>query len=81
MSTTNETSPEAKRQKRPRVQLDFTPEAYERIKELKTMARADSIPDMFRDALRLFEWYQVRKKEGHRFLVQKDGKPVEVNLV
>ena len=38
----------AEKPKRPRVQLDFTPEAYDRVKELAQMSRADSIPDMFR---------------------------------
>jgi len=69
------------RPRRPRVQLDFTPEAYNRLLELVTMSRAESVPDMFREALRLFEWYHVRKSQGFQILVQKPGgKPMAVDL-
>ena len=70
----------AEKPKRPRVQLDFTPEAYDRVKELVQMSRADSIPDMFREALRLYEWYQTRKKEGYKIQLEKDGEKIEVDL-
>ena len=67
--------------KRPRVQLDFTPAAYERIKELTQLSRTHSIPDMFRDALKLFDWYQTKKQEGYRLALQKDGKTIPVDLM
>jgi hypothetical protein len=74
-------APQSKeRPKRPRVQLDFTPAAYDKLNDLVRSSGAESIPDMFRDALRLFDWYQTRKQEGYRLMLEKDEKMTLVDL-
>lgn len=68
--------------KRQRVQLDFLPDAYARLAELRALSHARSIPDLIRTALRVYEWYLTRKLEGYKLqLVAKDGKVVPVDLM
>lgn len=39
-----------------RVQLDFSPEAYERLLEIRKRARLSTNADTIRSALRFYEW-------------------------
>lgn len=66
--------------KRPRVQLDFTRPAFKRLRELKDLAGLRSLPDVFREALRVYEWYLIRKSEGYRLQIMKDGRTTDVDL-
>ncbi len=40
-----------------RVQLDFAPEALERLDQLKELTGASTRAEIIRQALRLFEWF------------------------
>ena len=51
---------------RRRVQLDFSPEAYERLMELQRESGAPSNADLMRNAIRLFEWLVERHRDGYR---------------
>lgn len=72
-STQTEESP------RQRVQLDFSPEAYNRLAALRSKAEARTNAELVRNALRLYEWFlQQRGKKIHVI----DGDNVkEVELV
>jgi len=71
-------APESVRQ---RVQLDFTPEAFERLWEIKEMAEAKTNAEVVRNALRLYEWFLKQRRENYKFQLVKDNKVKEVEIV
>ena len=71
-------TPESGRQ---RVQLDFTPEALERLREIKEMAEAKTNAEVVRNALRLYEWFLKQRRENYTFQLVKDNKVKEVEIV
>ena len=56
------------------VQLDFTPRAMERLKDLRReVPSATSNAEIVRRALLLFEWYLIKQEDGWTLqLVTKD---------
>jgi hypothetical protein len=40
-----------------RVQFDFSPEAYKRLKDLKEKTDASTNAEVVRNALKLYEWF------------------------
>jgi hypothetical protein len=73
-----ETQEESSRQ---RVQLDFTPEALERLRQIKEMAEAKTNAEVVRNALRLYEWFLRQKRENYKFQLVKDNMVKEVEIV
>ena len=71
-------TPESGRQ---RVQLDFTPEALERFREIKEMVEAKTNAEVVRNALRLYEWFLKQRRENYTFQLVKDNKVKEVEIV
>lgn len=71
-------APEVGRQ---RVQLDFTPEALERLRQIKEMADAKTNAEVVRNALRLYEWFLRQKQENYKFQLVKDNMVKEVEIV
>lgn len=67
--------------KRFRVQLDFTPDAYERLKAVQALAGKEAPADVVRNALRVYEWYLRKQKDGYRISVVRDGERTDVELV
>ena len=67
--------------RRQRVQLDFSQEAYDRLTEIKKLADARTNAEVVRDALRLYEWFLRRKREGYAVQLTKDDAVKEVELV
>ena len=66
---------------RQRVQLDFTPEALERLREIKEMAEAKTNAEVVRNALRLYEWFLKQRQENYKIQLVKDNKVKEIELV
>ena len=66
---------------RQRVQLDFTPEAFTRLQEIKTMADVKTNAEVVRNAIRLYEWFLRQKQDHYKFQLVKDKKVKEVELV
>lgn len=57
MAVIDKNTPAPDVQTKQRVQLDFSPEAYERLNEIQKMAELGSKADTIRSALRLYEWF------------------------
>jgi len=66
---------------RQRLQLDFTPEAFARLEEIRVQAKARSNAEVVRSSLRLFEWFLQRTKEGYTLQLAKDDLVKEVEIV
>jgi hypothetical protein len=68
---------------RKRVQLDFTPAAYERLRRIRVAAEAQTNAEVVRDALRLYEWLieEVKIKKVTLQITGEDGKTKEVRLL
>jgi hypothetical protein len=76
--TTPSSAPEVGRQ---RVQLDFTPEAIDRLREIKELAGAKTNAEVVRNALRLYEWFLRQKKENYTIQLVKDNWVKEVEII
>jgi hypothetical protein len=71
----------SKQEERRRLQLDFSPEAYTRLLELREEAEARTNTEVVRDALRLYEWFLEQKREHYRIQLVKDDTVKEVELL
>jgi len=78
---TDKHSPVPNEPGRQRVQLDFTPEALERLREIKEMAEAKTNAEVVRNALRLYEWFLKQKRDNYTLQLVKDNKVKEVEIV
>jgi hypothetical protein len=75
----SEKSPQPRQRRR--VQLDFLPDAHDRLNELKKLSKTSSTPELVRTALRLLEWYLIRtKQDGYSLQLVKDRKIIGVDL-
>lgn len=64
-----------------KVVIDFSPEAYKSLTKMRERAGAVFNAEVFRTALRLYDWYLEHKEKGHKILVDRnDGKIVEIEL-
>jgi hypothetical protein len=60
-----------------RVQLDFAPQAFERLQEIKRLAELTSNAEAVRNALRLYEWFLRQVKlEGYDIQLARRGSDV-----
>jgi hypothetical protein len=66
---------------RQRVQLDFTPEAFARLQEIKDMADATSNAEVVRNAIRLYDWFLQQRREEYKFQLVKGNKVKEIELL
>ena len=67
---------------RQRVQLDFTLEAYKRLKEIQELAGARTSAEVIRNALRVYEWFLNEKRAKSRIqVIQSDNKVKEVEIL
>jgi len=66
---------------RPRLQIDFTPAAYEHLNRMKEKANVKSTTDVARNALRLYDWYLEKQAEGYQLLLAKGDDVRQVELL
>jgi hypothetical protein len=66
---------------RQRVQLDFSPEAYNRLTALRKKAEARTNAELVRNALRLYEWFLEQKDKERKIHVVDGDNVKEVELV
>ena len=60
-----------------RVQFDFTPEALQRLDEIKRATSAATRAETLRDALRLYEWFiDVAEPDSTVKIIDKDNEVV-----
>lgn len=72
---------EDREQERKRLQIEFSPDALERLNNLRREADARSNAEVVRNALRLYEWFIHQKNQGARLQVVKGETVREVELV
>lgn len=63
------------------MQLDFSPEAFDRLQEIKNLADARTNAEVVRNAIRLYEWFLRQKREHFKVQLVKGDKVKEVELV
>jgi len=61
-----------------RLQLALSDDALRRLDSLLAWSEANSYADVFRNALRLYEWYMLQRKQGYDIALLKDGMPVRI---
>lgn len=61
-----------------RVQLDFTPEAFEELERLKVSVCASSRAEVIRYALRILQWSINEVQAGAEILVRRGGETEKV---
>lgn len=66
---------------RQRVQLEFTPDAMERLRQIRELASATTNAEVVRNALRVYEWFLKQKAEDYKFQLIKDDQVKEVEIV
>ena len=62
--------------KRHRLQLDFSPEAFERLHRIRARSDAATNAEVVRNALRLYDWF-LEQKVGNARLQVVDGDTVK----
>jgi hypothetical protein len=72
---------ETKESPRHRLQLDFSPEAYNRLLEVRRKSEARTNAEVVRNALRLYDWFLEQKHSNYRIQLVKDGVLKEVEIV
>jgi hypothetical protein len=63
-----------------RVQMDLSPNSFERLKRIKGLTEAGSYTEVMKDALRLYEFIVQKDTEGASFYVKKDGEMSEIKI-
>ena len=66
---------------RQRVQLEFTPEAFSRLRQIRDLANASTNAEVVRNALRVYEWFLTQRAEEYKLQLVKDNQVKEVELV
>lgn len=66
---------------RQRVQLDFSPAAFERLAQIKKLADAKTNAEVVRNALRLYEWFLQQKRDDYKLQLVKNDHVKEIELV
>ncbi len=66
---------------RKRVQLDFSSEAYSRLKEIKDLSEAKNLGEVVRNALRVYGWFLEQRRGNFTIQLVKDGRVKEVELI
>lgn len=73
--------PSAATEKTRRVQMELTPNSFERLNRLKEMSEAPSYTEVMKDALRLYEYILQKDSEGAQFQVKsKNGEVSEIKI-
>jgi hypothetical protein len=66
---------------RPRLQIDFTPEAFQHLSNMKERANVKSTAEVARNALRLYDWYLEKQREGYQILIAKGDTVKQVEFL
>lgn len=60
-------------ERKKRIQIDFTPDAFESLKQFKDQTKTISYTELIRNALRFFRWVfiQIKVEENELILINK----------
>jgi hypothetical protein len=65
----------------PRLQLEFSAEAYERLIELKRTTGSRTNAEVIRKALHVLDWVLTKKRENYQLQLVKNDEVRDVELV
>ena len=60
-----------------RIQYQFTPEAFERMKALREKTGASTYAELVRNALRIYEWVHEQEQQGYSLGLIKENELVK----
>lgn len=66
---------------RHRLQIDFTPEAFESLMEIRSKSGARTSAEVIRNALRLYEWFIELKDRNAKLQIAVDDSTKEVEVL
>lgn len=66
---------------RKRVQIDMSLERYEQLREMMQTSGCESISRLYHQALKFYEWYNKKIKDGYSLKIVKDKKVTNVDLL
>lgn len=69
------------KEQRHRLQLDFSPEAYERLMRIREASDAATNAEVVRNALRLYDWFLEQKRKNARVQVVENGTVKEIEIL
>lgn len=78
MAETEEAKPAKERK---RLQLEFSPEAFEWLRAIVQKSGTDSNVKTVKNALRFYEWYLDKKSEGSAIFTETNGQMREIEFV
>ena len=67
--------------RRHRLQLDFSPEAYERLLRIRENSEASTNAEVVRNALRLYDWFLEQKRRNARLQIVEDDAVKEIEVL
>ena len=74
ISTKTAVTEKPEQEERFRVQLDFSPEAYQQMQHTRKQSGSRTNAETVRNALRIYQWFLDKKEKGSRLqLVEDDG--------
>jgi len=65
---------------RQRVQIEFSADAFDRLKGIKEIAQVRSHSDVIRKALQIYDWFLRQQKDGWRIQLVKADTVKEVEM-
>jgi hypothetical protein len=74
----DETSSESKTQ---RVQIEFSQDAANRLRQIKELSGATSNADVMRNALRFYDWFLKQQNDGWSLQLRRGDAIREVEIV
>jgi hypothetical protein len=64
-----------------RIQVELPQNSFDRLQRLKSSVEATSYTEVFKDALRLYEYLVEESEKGSKFIVKnKEGDLVEIKI-
>lgn len=61
-----------------RLQLEFVGEAKDRLVALKEESNSRSFAEVIREALRFYQWFLEKRRNGYDIALYKEGEPVRI---
>lgn len=78
---TNASSKASRDKGRPRLQLEFSPEAYNRLAGLKQVTGSRTNAEVIRKALHVLDWLVSKTKDDYKLQLVKGDTTREVEIV
>lgn len=68
-------------QKTQRIQIEFSQDAANRLRQIKELSGATSNADVMRNAVRFYDWFLRQQQDGWKLQLRRDDAIREVEIV